>query len=329
MDLKNRKGLKDQAQKLVDRCDNQPRKLTWINSAVYLGLSLVISLITLALNHGIAGTGGLSGIQTRNILQTIQSMLNLVYTIAQPFWLVGLAYVYMQTVRKQMPQTQSLLRGFHRFGPVLRLNLLKWLLLFMVAFPCAFISSYAGMMLSPKMYTLFEPLALEMQQNPNADIYAMMAQIPVKELLGATWPMLILFTVMYLGAVIFFAYRFQFADYLILDDPKLGAIQALKNSFHMTKGIFKDLVMLDLSFLWYHALQAFATLFAFADLFLTYSGISLPISQDVASIISFCIYAALVLAMDYTIRPRVEATYALVYDRRRNQIYFPYTLDEN
>ena len=40
-------------------------------------------------------------------------------------------------------------------------------------------------------------------------------------------------------------------------------------------------------------------------------------------------FAALVLAMDYTIRPRVEATYALVYDRRRNQIYFPYTLDEN
>ena len=32
-----------------------------------------------------------------------------------------------------------------------------------------------------------------------------------------------------------------------------------------------------------------------------------------------CLYAS----------PRVEATYALVYDRRRNQIYFPYTLDEN
>ena len=179
------------------------------------------------------------------------------------------------------------------------------------------------------MYTLFEPLALEMQNNPNADIYAMMAQIPVGELLGATWPMLILFTVMYLAIVIVFAYRFQFADYLILDDPKIGAIQALKNSFHMTKGILGGLVMLDLSFLWYHALQALAALFAFTDLILTYSGISLPVSRDMASIISACIYAALVLTMDYTIRPRVEATYALVYDRRRNQIYFPYTLDEN
>lgn len=329
MDIKNRKSLKAQAQKLLDSCGNAPKKLTLINSAVFLGLSLVISLITLALNHGIAGTGGLSGIQTRNILQTIQSMLNLVYTIAQPFWLVGLVYVYMQTVRKQTPQTQSLLRGFHRFGPVLRLNLLKWFLLFMVTFPCAFISSYAGMMLYPKMYDLFEPIALEMQTNPNADIYAMMAQIPVGELLRTTWPMLILFAVMYLGVVIVFSYRFQFADYLILDDPKLGAIQALKNSFHMTRGIFGGLVMLDLSFLWYHGLQALATLFAFADLFLTYSGISLPISQDVASIISFCIYAAMVLAMDYTIRPRVATTYALVYDRRRNQIYFPHTLDEN
>lgn len=327
MDIKNRKGLKEQAQILLDCCDNAPRKLTLIHSGVFLGLSLVISLITLMLNHGIAGTGGLSGIQTRNILQTIQSVLDLVYTITLPFWLVGLGYVYMQTVRKQMPQTQSLLRGFHRFGPVLRLNLLKWILLFAGAFPCAFISSYAGMMLSPKMYTIFEPLALEMQNNPNADVYAMIAQIPVGQLLGAIWPMLILFTLMYLGVVIFFAYRFQFANYLILDDPGLGAIQALKTSFHMTKGIFRDLVMLDLSFLWYHGLQALASLFAFVDVILIYSGISLPISRDVASMISYCIYAGLALTMDYTIRPRVETTYALVYDSRRNEI-FPYTLDE-
>lgn len=329
MDIKNRKALKDQTQKLLDRCDNAPRKLTLIHSGVFLGLSLVISLITLMLNHGIAGTGGLSGIQTRNLLQTIQSVLDLVYTIALPFWLISLGYVYMQTVRKQTPQTQSLLRGFHRFGPVLRLNLLKWLLLFAVAFPCAFLSSYAGMMLSPKMYTVFEPIALEMQNNPNADVYAMMAQIPLADMLGAIWPMLILFTVLYMGLVIFFAYRFQFADYLILDDPRLGAIQALKNSFHMTRGIFWDLVKLDLSFLWYHGLQALATLFSLGGLILAYSGISLPISQDVASMISYCVYAALVLAMDYTIRPRVETTYALVYDSRRNEIFFPYTLDEN
>ena len=328
MDIKNRKGLKDHAKNLLDPCDKQVKKLTVISSGVFLGLSLVISLISIAINHGIAGTGGLSGIQTRNILQTIQSMLNLLYSIAQPFWIVGLCYVYMQTVRKQTPQTQSLLRGFHRFGPVLRLNLLKFALLFMVTFPCAFFSSYVGMMLSPKMYQLFEPIAMEMQTNPNADIYAMMAQIPIGELLRVCWPMLIIFAVLYLGVTIFFAYRFQFADYLILDDPKLGAIQTLKNSFRMTKGIFGDLVMLDLSFLWYHGLQALVTLFAFADLLLRFSGISLPISQDVAAIISYCIYAAMVLAMDYTLRPRVEATYALVYDHRRNQIYFPYTLDE-
>lgn len=318
MDLRNRAYWKQQAREKLATASCDPKKLTLFHSGVIVGFSLLLSLISILLNEGIATTGGLSGIQTRNLLQTIQAVLNLTFSIAQPFWVVGITFAYICIVRNQQSDRESLLQGFRRLGPVLRLNLLRGCLYILPAFPCAYIASYLALYISPELYTLLEPIVTQIVENPNTDVYALIAQIPTGELIHAIVPLLIVFGLLYLTIVVFFRLRLRFADYLIVDDPRIGAIAAMKESFRLTKGRNISLFLLDLSFWWYHALTAVAIVFAFANELLPYMGVELPISYEWSTLICYCIYGAIILSLDYTVRPRVEATYAVVYDSLRN-----------
>ncbi len=318
MNLRNRAYWKQKAQEKLQAASFDPKKLTLFHGAVIVGLSLLLSLISIAINAGIADTSGLGGIQNRNLLQTVMAMLNMAYSIAQPFWVVGLTFAFICIVRNRYADRQTLLRGFYRLGPVLRLNLLKYGLYLLLAFPCAYIASSLAMSISSDLIVLLKPIVAEMADNPNADVYAMIEQLPTGEFLRAMAPLLIVFTVLYVAVIAYLNYRLYCAGYLIVDDPRMGAIAAMKESFRLTKGNCISLFLLDLSFWWYHALTIVAALVAFANELLPYMGIELPISHEWSTVICYCIYGAIILALDYTVRPQVEATYALVYDALRN-----------
>ena len=51
-------------------------------------------------------------------------------------------------------------------------------------------------------------------------------------------------------------YVLRFSDYVLMDQPELGAAYALFSSFHMTRRNFVELLKLDLHFWWYYLLEA-------------------------------------------------------------------------
>lgn len=318
MDIRDRAGLKQEAAQRLQSASYDPKKLTLLHGSLVVAISLVISLLSLFLSLGVDATGGLSGIGIRNLLETVQSVLQLGYTLLIPFWQIGILFAFMCMMRKQSAGTQSLLRGFHRFGPVLRLLLSLAGIYLLLGLACAYVSSFLAMSISPQMYTIMEPIAQAMVEDPSIDPYALMAQLPQEQLLSAMTPMLIIFGALYMILVILLGYRIRFANYLVLDDPRIGAFEAIKNSFRLTKGHCLALFKLDLSFWPYYVLQALAAAICYLDIILASAGISLPLSSQWISLIAYSIYGAVILTVDYFMRPKVEATYALAYDSLKN-----------
>ena len=165
---------------------------------------------------------------------------------------------------------------------------------------------------------LMEPIVIEMQTNPNFDPTAMM-ELPMETLLPAAAPILIVFFILYGAAVAYFGLRMRFADYLILDDPKIGAFQAMGRSFRLTKGNIWALIRLDLSFWLYYLLQGVAMGVSMLQLFTP--AFNLPIPEQVTGILIYLVFCAIVLATDWFLRPMVEATYALAYHTLKEEHY--------
>lgn len=318
MNIRDREGLKAQAAQRLSVASYHPGKLSLIHGAVGVALSLILSLLSLALSHGIEGTGGLSGLGTRNILETVQALLSYGYTLLMPFWQIGILFAFLCIVRGQGAGPESLLRGFYRFGPLLRLKLLEMLVYFGIAMICAYLSSFLAMSFSPAMLEMMEPIAMEMMEDPNADVYALMEQIPQQEMLQAMLPMLLIFAAVYLAAVVLVGYRLRFAQYLIVDDPGFGAFSAMRGSLQLTKRNCIALFRLDLSFWWYYLLQAVAVAVSLADVLLRAAGVQLPVSNQWSAVICYCVYGVILLSLNYLYRPQVEATYALAYDSLKN-----------
>lgn len=314
MTIHDRAQLLLQAETTLQNAKSQPKKLTAFHTAVTVGVALVLSLLGVLLHAGVMDTQGLSGIQTRSLLQTVESVLNLAYSIGTMFWPVGLVFAFMQISRGKNADRRTLCRGFHRWGPVLRLSILKYLLFVVLAIPCAYVSSSIAMVFSSHMVEVLEPVVLALQEDPTADPVELVMALPIKELLWAMAPMLLIFTVLYLGFAVFLGYRLRFATYCIVDDPQMGAIAAMKTSMHMTRDKIKALFLLDLRFWLYYLIRFAVSILGLVDLILNAAGVSLPISNQLAGFVCYCLYAALILWIDYTMRPKVETTYALAYD---------------
>lgn len=315
MNIRDRQGLKQTAAQHLKNAAYDPRKLSVIHSSLIVGIALVLSLLSVILSQGIAGTGGLSGIGTRNLLQTAESALQLAYTFLIPFWQVGIVFAFLCIIRSQPAQPQTLLRGFARFGPVLRLMLVELMILLGVGFAAAYTSSFIALGFSPKLMEILEPIAVAMAQDPYLNPTEMLLELPPTELLNAMLPMLVIFFILYLGAAVFFGFRTRFATYLVLDDPQVGAFAAIGRSFRMTHRNCGALLRLDLSFWLYYVLQALAVAITYLELFLPAEagGVWLPV-------ILYAIYGAGTLALDWFMRPMVEATYALAYESLKNPL---------
>lgn len=316
--IRNGKALREQAKNRLDYAAYNPKMLTLIHGGALLGASLLTALISLLLDYFVKDTGGLSGIGARNILQTADSLVNLAYGIAAPFWQVGIVFAFLCVARKQYADQHSLLRGFGRIWPVLSMLILEAGLYILMAFGISYVASFLAMPMSPRLVELLMPVMEALETDPSADMYELILQIPTMELLTAMLPMLIITAVLYGMAAVFFFYRLRFARYLVLDAYRMGGFAALRLSFRMTKGHCISLFKLDLGFWKYYILLFLLTLLSKAGELLPLLQIDLPINAHWITLIVYCIYGIAVLALDWHMRPLVETTYALAYEKIKN-----------
>ena len=122
----------------------------------------------------------------------------------------------------------------------------------------------------------------------------------------AVWTMLLIVP----GVIAF--YRYRMAEKLMLDDPTLSPLDALRKSAELMDGRKKALLYLDLSF-WKHYLIIFILEFGVRVAeFLGY-----PLEGLTLQIGTFCLSTVLLILAEWHELPTVQTAYACFYDHAR------------
>ena len=319
MDIHNRRALKEAAGAKLANAQYDPRKLALLHTAISLGVTLLVTFLDYFLSHQVEITGGLSGMGMRTILETVQTTLQYALTLALPFWEMGFIYAALQMARGQRADLSSFPEGFRRFGSVLRLRLLEGMMYLGIAVACMYVSSFLFMLtpFSANMMELFMPLLA--QVSSVEQIERTIAEMPLETLVQVMMPFFIIFGVLFLMVAAILFYRFRVANFVLMDQPKTGALQALVSSSRMTHRKRMALLKLDLSFWWFYLLLALALVVSNGDLLLVWLGIQLPFSADVTWFVFYLLGMLMQLLVYWYTYSYVQTTYAVAYEVLQQQ----------
>ena len=299
-------ALRQQAADRLQAASNQ-KKLVLIFACVSAGLSLAAGVVSMILDGQIAGTGGLGGLQLRSVLTTVQAMLTFLLLTFIPFWNLGYTSVALKLGRGEAASEQDLLGGFRRFGPGLRLLLLRMLVYFALAFAAVQVASIV-LSLTPwanTFYLQMTAMDLTAAQIDDATLDAMTQ---------AMLPVLIVAGVLYLVALVPVTYRLRLAEYRLMDEPKCGALLALLQSNHLMKGNCVKLFKVDLQFWWYYLASILIPMLCYGDVLLPAIGINLPFDPMVSFFLFYVASQVAQVLLYWRCRNLVECTYACAYD---------------
>ena len=284
------------------------RKLILIHGGITALLALVLELINVLLNSGIAQTGGLSGMNTRSLLETIQQMLILSQMVLLPFWAAGYTATTLRIAKEKEAKPSDLLTGFRYFWPVLRLQILIWIITLVAAFLCVqvitLIISFTPV--ADSLYTKIMPL-LQGMDPANLDLATQEA------IVEAMLPMIGIVMLFSLLVLLPLSYYLRLAMLRLLDAPRQGARLATRISIRLMRGNCLRLFRLDLHFWWFYLAQVLVLLLAYGGEILTAIGVVLPMSATGVFFLFYALSLGAELVLFYFWRNQVEVTYAQFY----------------
>lgn len=308
MDIRDCRRLKTAAAETLSHYPGE-KQLVLIWAGVTAALSVIVSLLNVYLDSLIGQTGGLSGIGLRSALSTLQSVLSVGSGLLLPFWSFGYLAAMLRIARKQSAPPATLLHGFRIFGPVLRLVFLRYLILIGLWIGCL----YGGVLLLS-----FTPLANPVNQllleYESILIYGIPDDAMLAAMVQAMMPIFIGCCILSIAVILPVFYKLRLADYLLLDDPRMGGMMALRLSSRLMRKNRFSLLKLDLSFWWFYLAQVLIAALGYADLFLPELGIQLPMSDDIAAFVFYFVTIPAQLVLFWLCRNRVQVTYALFYE---------------
>lgn len=315
MDLRNRRGLKYAAGEALAQAPRDPKRVIWIHTAVSVGIVLLVAIMDYVLSAQIENTGGLSGLGTRSVLTTVQSLLQMVQLAVLPFWEIGYLYASMKLYRREPTEPTDLMEGFRKFGPFLRAMLLRMVILVLLALICTYVATQIFLLtpLSDSMTEAMMPFLNDFSAlDTVAGEEAMMAAME-QAMEAAMVPLLALTGLVLSLVYIPIFYRLRLVNYSLLEHPKEGAWMAFRRSSWMMRGNCVKMFQLDLSFWWYYLLQGILTVICYGDVLLSLVGISLPWSGEVGFFVFYVLSLAGQFALYLFARNRVAVTYAAAY----------------
>jgi len=313
------RAIRAEADEKLRSASYNPKKLTLLYAGASLAVSLVITLLDLMLLEFIEGTGGLSGLGMRSVLETARTVLWYILTLALPFWSFGMLRAAMNMARGQGNAPVTLLAGFRRFGSVLGVQMGKLVLIFAVGMLCINIGSVLFSMtpLAQDMVVLMEPLMVEgatMEQMEQA-----LMALPVNQLWGAMWPALALSAVLGAAFLIPLLYRLRLADFFVMDEPRMSAIMAMFVSSRCMRRNRLKWFRLELGFWWYYVGVIASLILCNGDRILPLLGVDLGMSSDAAWLLFYVLGAVAQFLLEWQLCARVQTTYAVAYDQLRRQ----------
>ncbi len=311
MDISDRNSLIIEANRRLEHTECDHKRLVTIYAGVTALILALASAVTWWLQSQIGSTGGLQGIGMRSILETASTVLQMGSTTLLPFWTMGYVFCMLGVVRGNRMEPKDLLGGFQRFFPLLRLNLYRVFKYFILAMLCLYPSIMVYLMtpLANPVMEILEPL---MQgATDTAQMMARMDEATAVALTEAMMPWMGVFALMFLLLAAPLYYRLRMADYILLDNPKLGAMQAVRLSTIMTLRKRMQLFLLDLRFWWFYLGLGLSVAVCYLPLVLSWFGIMLPLWADYAC---YGGYLVLQFAVIVAAQNKVEATWAVAYE---------------
>ena len=312
MSIPSSKYLKVKAANRLES-GKDPKKVVLVYSAVVALSALAVNVVQFILDSQISKTGGLQNIGTRSALSTLSSVLPLVQTLVLMCLGLGYTAAVLRLVRRQYASEKALKAGFERFWLLLRTRLLQALIYGGIAFLLSYVAM-AIFMLSPfsdRLSSLALSLSAAGAITPEALLNNTALLASAYE---ALMPMMVIYCILLVIVIWAVSYRFRLVDYLLIDQPQLGALSALRTSRQKMKGHIKELFKLDISFWWYYLLRALSAGLIYLDMVLAILGVQLPLSSTASFFGVILAYLGSDFALNYFFLNRVEMAYALFYD---------------
>lgn len=316
MNIQDRRALKQEAASRLS-ASSAPKKIVFIYLAVSMALSVLLSICDLLLSRAMQDTSGLGDFGTRSILQTAQTILPYLNLLFLMCWELGYTNAILRISRKVPADEKSLTRGFSLFGVALRSSMLQGLIYLGLILVC----SYGGAMIymmSPfasPLIELLEPYVNDASLLSGATLALDDATLAAME--NAMLPAVGIILIVFAAIAIPISYRLRMVNYVVLDNPHAGALNAIRESRKMMRGNCKALLRIDLSYWWYYALCLLAALVCYGDVILSYFDVALPMSDTLAAILFYGLYFAITFAINIPLKNKISQTYALVYDAIR------------
>ena len=312
MNIRDRRELKKFAAGRLENVRNIS-KIVLIYAGLTLGLSALVTVVNYVLGLQMENLTGLSSFGKRNMLATVRTVLPMALSMVTMCLETGYLAAMLRVARGQYVSEQTLRLGFDRFWLLMRVSIFKAIRYTMTLFLCV----YAGVMLfmtlpiSGPAMDILAPYLAEMSVLSGELVldeaaYAQFAQ--------AVWPAYVLCGIFAAVTVVPLWYSYRMAAYVIIDKPGMGALQVLRESKQMMRRNRMAMFRLDLDFWWYYLALLAAQAVAYGDVIAAMLGITLPGNADVWYFVFMAMYVAVLFAVYYFLRSRVEVSYALAYD---------------
>lgn len=311
MNIRNTQELRAFAAQRVENSPSQ-KQILLIYAGIVLGLAALIPVINYIIGLQIDQYSGLRHMGRRSVLSSIQLFLPFGVNLITMCLDLGYLAAMLRIARGQYTSPQTLRLGFDRFWVLLRSQILKTL----IYFGALMLSIYLGVLLF--MFSPFSGNVVEIVLPFASDPSALLAQEAVyDQFLDAIVPAYALCGVLFalICGPVFYSYRM--VNYLLIDNPAMGAREALRQSKRMMRRNRRYLLKLDI-FQWafYLAILA-ARVLCYGDWILPLFGISLPGSADIWYFVFLALYIAATFAAFFFFKNKVETAYALAYDAIR------------
>lgn len=296
--------LKKSADDALAELGQSPSRLVLIHNGAAVCVTVAITAITFFLDRQVSAAPGLAGLPLRTTLSFIQLLLTLASALLIPFWELGYQRVALCHGRKEPATAATLLEGFRRFLPSLRLFLLLGAVFLGVGFFCLQAANVV-FMLTPFSAGFVEAAEALLSAEAVLDEAAVYSLIPHMV------PMYIIFGILLLAVLVPVLYKYRLAVWSIMDNAP-GALAAMGVSLRAMRYRRWELLRLDVSFWWFYALQLLIPLLSYGDLLLPYLGVSA--NPTAAFWLCFLAGQGLQLFLAWRFLPKVQTTYALAYD---------------
>lgn len=239
------------------------RRLVLIHTAIMLAAELALTLLHFLLARLIGNTSGLSGVGTRSVLTTVQTVLQIASVVILPLWEVGIVRAAMVFMQRGDASENDLTMGFRRTGAVLRFKILEILLFGGMGLICIYVASII-FSLTP-LSKPFQELLMPLLTTAGASPEELLAAISPEEIQNALLPMIPIAGILAAIVMIPFFYRLRMADHVLMDDTPVGALAAMRTSMRLMRGNCRALFRLDLRLWWFYLAQAACMLIGEAD----------------------------------------------------------------